>query len=289
LRVAIPIHGAENQGVVDPVTARTLLDEDDTPQLLAQVTPEEVGQAWCRYAARNAGMDEHAPWDEDPDGWAAELYYEDEFKANETYLRRFLATIVDAASDEVLGWVGAGPLEDFLADDDDRLAWVEEQAARSERFQQALSHVWIDSWAHDELFQRVEAAASLQLSWSEFRGPRPGERDLSRPTPEEAALAWFRPHQMRATPVGSRIEGDESHVWLLTQYVPTWFSRGDEAPMRWDPETHDLTADPVPFAEYEATCVREGDAWRRTHGRSGFSPQVPDEIRARANAMKGAS
>jgi len=163
---------AEDQGVVDPKEARRLLDAYAEAELIALVTPEEMGLAWCRYASRAVKVEGHLDWKDDQDGWAPELYHEEEFWANEEFVRTFIVTIADAAPDDVLGWVGAGPLEDFLTEDPDRISWAEEQAARSERFRRALANVWIDSWASDETFLRVEKAARAPLAWSNSR-PRP--------------------------------------------------------------------------------------------------------------------
>jgi hypothetical protein len=136
--------------VVDPTEARRLLDAYEYDRLLALVTPEEVGLAWCRYATRARGVEEVA-WDSDPDGWAAELVQQSEFLANEEFQREFLLTITDAAPEELLGWVGSGPLSELLNEDDaDQLAWVEAQAARSERFRRALCDVLISSFASSE-------------------------------------------------------------------------------------------------------------------------------------------
>lgn len=129
--------------MVDPRKARELLDAEQPAELLAMVTAEEVGLAWCRYAERTvAARTDFVEWAADPDGWAAELYQEDElFWADEDFVRRFLTTIVEAApNDEVLGWVGAGPLEDF-ASNEARLLWIEHEAACSRNFRVALANV----------------------------------------------------------------------------------------------------------------------------------------------------
>ena len=90
----------------------------------------------------NKELPERHEWEDDEDGWAAELYFESPFWANESFVRAFLVTVVDNAPDEVLGWVGAGPLEDFLGEgDEDRLLWLEKHAEESERLRQALRSV----------------------------------------------------------------------------------------------------------------------------------------------------
>ena len=154
---------AEDRCVIDPRKARQLLDVGANDRLLSLVTPEEVGLAWCRYAGRAVRAAKRPEWNTDPDGWAAELYYESEFWAAEEFVRSFLVTIADAAPEEALGWVGAGPLEDFISDDPDRLAWIEVQAKRSERFRQALGNVWIESRVTKATFLRVQRAAGVKL------------------------------------------------------------------------------------------------------------------------------
>jgi hypothetical protein len=156
--------------VIDPEEARRLLDADENDKLLALVTAEEVGLAWCRYATRTMGAEEDVAWEADPDGWAAELCHETEFWAHEEFAQTFLVTIADAAPDDVLGWVGSGPLREFLNDEDpdrlddpDRLAWVEKQAARTERFRRALGSVSISSSASRETFRRLDSAAGVRL------------------------------------------------------------------------------------------------------------------------------
>jgi hypothetical protein len=132
--------------VVDPKEARRLLDADAVDELLSVVTPEEMGLAWCRYATRvvKKELRDGHEWEADQDGWAAELYYESAFLENESLVRAFLVAVAENAPAEVLGWVGAGPLEDFLGEgDDDRLLWIEQRAEESQQFRQALRGVGI--------------------------------------------------------------------------------------------------------------------------------------------------
>jgi hypothetical protein len=152
----------DDEVVVDPKEARRLLDAYANDELIALVTPEEMGLAWCRYAARAVKVEGHLDWEADDDGWAAELYHEDEFWANEDFVRAFLVTIATAAPDDVLGWVGAGPLEDFIREEEDRILWVEEQAERSDRFRTALANVWISDLS-PPTFLRIERAAGVPL------------------------------------------------------------------------------------------------------------------------------
>ena len=60
--------------------------------------------------------------------------------------------------------LGAAIMEMFIADDDDRLRWLEEQARASEAVRRSLAnvHVWGD--VRHEVAARVEGAAGVRLS-----------------------------------------------------------------------------------------------------------------------------
>ena len=80
-------------------------------------------------------------------------------------------------------------------------------------------------------------------------------------TPEEAVLAATGIPERFVTVVGSRIDGDEARVWLLTN-------------------------DRAPFEEYGCICVREGGLWRETHGQGGFPDDTPSEIKQAADQIR---
>jgi hypothetical protein len=261
---------------------RRLLDMNESAEALALVPLEDFAAAYCRYFVRETATEDTTGWDDDPDGWAAQLYFdltetgygEEWSDDHEERLRRFLMLIVDgAANDDVLEYIGAGPFEDFLALDEGRVAWVEAQAAASPKFRKALANVWIASWAPEETFLRIEAAAQVPLAWPEQYGARPGDRDCWHQTPEEAAVAGFFKHQKDVTLVGARVRGDQARVWLLTRLYQQYTIVG-------------LEFDPGPFEEYECVCVREDRLWRTSDRRSRFSAQTPTEIRERADAIR---
>ena len=84
-------------------------------------------------------------------------------------------------------------------------------------------------------------------------------------TPEEAVLAdWEEIPKEFVTLVGSRIEGDEAHVWLLTN-------------------------DREPFHEYECVCRREGGLWRLEFDWGGFALTTPRDIKERAAEIRSRS
>jgi hypothetical protein len=136
-------------------------------ELFSLVTLEDLALAWCRYRARPHidGVE-----DEDPDEWASLFVMGGGMDAlDEQRVRALFDLLIERAQDDdVLGMVGAGPLADFVrGHDEDRLVWIEERAASSARFRQALAEVWI--WSLEpHVFARVERAAGMPL-------PRPAE------------------------------------------------------------------------------------------------------------------
>ena len=135
----------------------------EVEEALSLVTLDEVADAWCRYQARP-----HVPGveEDDPDWWSVDLLLGGQFYAEEQRQRTLLDLLIERAQDdELLGAIGAGPLENFITNDDDRLAWIEQRAAGSDRFREALRNVWI--WhLQPEAFARVELAAGEELARS---------------------------------------------------------------------------------------------------------------------------
>lgn len=145
----------------DPDQLEELILGGNLEELFSLVTLEQITVAWCQYASRPHvdGVDE-----EDPDAWASFVVCDIEV-LDESRARTLLDLLVDRAPDnDVLEQVGAGPLEDFVKDcDADRLVWIEDRAASSARFRQALACVWI--WnLEPEVFARVERAAGVPLA-----------------------------------------------------------------------------------------------------------------------------
>ena len=145
----------------DPRKLEDLILDGQVDELLTLVTLEQVAAAWCGYHART-----HVPGveDDDPDRWAVFLLQDGEFSSDELRVRTVIDLLVERAPDDrVLGGVGAGPLEDFISDNEDRLVWIERRAAASARFREALRHVWIWSLGPSVL-ARVERAVGAELA-----------------------------------------------------------------------------------------------------------------------------
>jgi hypothetical protein len=81
---------------------------------------------------RYQGLDEGCP-ERLRDWWAVDLWMNRDWLLDEDRLHDGLLRLVDAArSDDDFGMVAAGPIYDFINDDESRLAWIERQAAGSE-------------------------------------------------------------------------------------------------------------------------------------------------------------
>jgi len=100
----------------------------------------------------------------DPFGFWAWLLVEQLVRADsEAAWTMILDLIERAPDDETLGYVAAGPLEDFIMfNASEFIDRVEAAAAIHIRFKEALAGVWINRLPPD-LFDRVEAAAGVAL------------------------------------------------------------------------------------------------------------------------------
>jgi hypothetical protein len=149
----------------------------DLDRVLALTSSEEIADAWWRYMVRCDGArrrGEKVPdLDSDPDSWASELWHEGVIQEDEATFRMLLHTLAERAPREAdLSYLGAGPIEDFLTDDEERLRWVEEEAFRSPNFRAALASVWIEELGA-ATFLRIQRAAGVDLVWHVNHGPRP--------------------------------------------------------------------------------------------------------------------
>jgi hypothetical protein len=139
-----------------------LVEENRLDDLLARVSLAEVADAWRCYHDRALSGEQVGT--DDPDWWAVEFWLSNGLALRrEDIARRGLLALVDAVSDELLAFVGAGPLESFIDSTQSRIRWIEEVAARSARFRAALASV--HSWGVDEQWasERLERAAGVPL------------------------------------------------------------------------------------------------------------------------------
>jgi hypothetical protein len=136
---------------------QALVDEDDLDRLLTLVSLADLAAAWCRYASRP-----HSPDETDgPDWWAVDLFYNDEIYRRPELYRALVLTMVDQASEAVLGAIGAGPLENFVSNDEDDLLWLERECSTNPKLRIALSGVWFPAFMSEEAVRRLEVAAGV--------------------------------------------------------------------------------------------------------------------------------
>lgn len=138
-----------------------LVDDERFEDLLAEVGSEYVAEAWIAY--QNTAEHPRDPA-EDLNWWAIDLWMSEAWWSDEPRVRDGILRLVDAArTDADFGVLGAAVMEDFIVDDEDRVAWVERHAAASEPFRRALANVWISDCS-DWVFERVERAAGVMLA-----------------------------------------------------------------------------------------------------------------------------
>jgi hypothetical protein len=158
---------------VDPVTTLSrLVDAGDIDGVLALVSMDEIADAWCQRSVRQrlgdvpSATDTSDWFSTDPQWWVVEFWWavSERSPAHEQVVRDMLVKLVEhAPSDAVLSHIGAGPFEEFVRADEDRVRWIEEQAASSPRFRTALANVWV--WSEPAwVFERVQRAAGVPLA-----------------------------------------------------------------------------------------------------------------------------
>ena len=86
------------------------------------------------------------------------------FYRDRDLIRSLLIKLVEYANSDQLGVIGAGPLENFVSDDEDDLRWIETRCASNEGFRVALSGVWCASSVSAGTMERLDAAAGVRLS-----------------------------------------------------------------------------------------------------------------------------
>jgi hypothetical protein len=83
-------------------------------------------------------------------------FYRPDPNPDEAWLM-ILEAVRRASADQVLGWIGAGPLESLLSEHgEDFIDRMEQQAANDERFHFAVSHCWQFGMT-DNVWSRVHA------------------------------------------------------------------------------------------------------------------------------------
>jgi hypothetical protein len=124
-----------------------------------------VADAWCRFHERASAGELGDDQTNDDEWWAVEFWLTGgDVWEDEVAVREGLLALIDAAQDDLLSYIGAGPLEAFVNTDESRLLWIEEQASKSGRFRRALANVWTWGSEPDAIAARLEKAAGTRLA-----------------------------------------------------------------------------------------------------------------------------
>ena len=134
-------------------------ERGDLQAVRAMVSVDEIADAWWRYTVRTVGAPED--WDTDPDAWASELWHEEVVLGDDEFSRDLVRALAERAPRGAdMGYLGAGPVEDF-ATNEDRLRWIEAEAARSPNFRAALANVYPRPSLSEEQNARLRRAAEV--------------------------------------------------------------------------------------------------------------------------------
>jgi hypothetical protein len=138
-----------------------LVEAGDFDGLLRVVTLEELAAAWHRFR-RDPPVETSS---DHPDEWASQLWHTSGWYDEGNPVQAAVVEIIEQAnSDEELGNIGAGILENCVSGQESVLRWIEEQAGASVKFRRALRDVWVYDFLDPVAFARVERAAGVPLA-----------------------------------------------------------------------------------------------------------------------------
>ena len=156
----------------DPKVLLHLVHEADFDTLLTIVSIPEIAAAWLS----DRESDGRNPDSEHPDEWASWLWSSTEWYSDQDRLRSAIVELIAQADSELeLARIAAGPLENFVCDEESTLRWIEEQASISPKLRSALTHAWLWQQLSPESFVRVERAAGSPLAKSNPTSDRVAE------------------------------------------------------------------------------------------------------------------
>ncbi|MBI4933784.1 MAG: hypothetical protein HY828_07900 [Actinobacteria bacterium] len=184
-------------------------------ELVDHLGIEVLSRAWNAYM--RASSEEH--W------WAVHLVQDLPRWADNALYRHVLLQLVADADDDTIGDVGCGPLEDFISDDADDLAWIETECEQRLAFRRALRHVWCSSYVTPDTLVRLDVAAGMPLHRSgrsiddfdealgvladleDLAGPH--WRTIEHPTPEQSTAIATYQHLLEVVETPARHDQQE--------------------------------------------------------------------------------
>jgi hypothetical protein len=131
-----------------------VVSSEDAERIFEAFSLTEIAEAWFAYQTTRG----------DRFWWAVDLMWTDPYLQDRDRREKFIELLIETApTDDLLGGAAAGPLEDAIYDADECVSWLEDRAAASTRFKQALGMVWVWSMVRTERFARIERAAGQTL------------------------------------------------------------------------------------------------------------------------------
>lgn len=96
-----------------------MVDEGQLEEVLALVSLQDIAEAWSCFHERQTSNGWAAT--ADPDWWAVDFWVTTSHASGpESAIREGLLALVDTVPEELLTYVGAGPLMNFVGPDEDR-------------------------------------------------------------------------------------------------------------------------------------------------------------------------
>jgi hypothetical protein len=141
-------------------------DGRDPAAVLAIATLDQLAEAWCAYHSRA----EPRP-DDEPNWWAVDFFLSGIWELLEEHrplLRAALEALLRKADPDprLCGFIGAGPLENFLPQTEDDFGWLEALAVEVPGTRIAVGAMWVDDWLSAEQMDRLDRIADKPLNRS---------------------------------------------------------------------------------------------------------------------------
>lgn len=109
--------------------------DEDLDTALELATLDDLAAAWCSLYRGQVGSQGG------PDQWAWDFFNCRSISERRELFQRAILKLLEHADDELLGSVGAGPLENYFTGEVEDLRWMAEQARTNDRFRVALGFV----------------------------------------------------------------------------------------------------------------------------------------------------
>lgn len=133
----------------------------DPTEVLQIATLDEIAEAWCTTVAQDEKDDE------DPDFWAWSFFsMTGLFEGDRQLHRDAIEALLRRAGDDrdLLGAIGAGPLEDFLPQLEEDFRWLERLALELPGTRIAVGTMWVGDELTAWQMERLDQIADKPLT-----------------------------------------------------------------------------------------------------------------------------